>query len=197
MSGHSLLVTWRNAVRDSALDSTAKLTAYTLSTYMSRDGLAWPAKTTLADKASLSVRAVDGAITRLERGGFLLVERSGYRRGGNRYRATLPNQALAAHLGFAKPASDDLQTGISCAPIAQQLRTKAFESKEKARPSIKEDPPLPPSDGNCFICGDNYLIPFQLGNLKGPRPALIGYAGQWWCQEHHDEERGLAGVRSA
>jgi Helix-turn-helix domain len=94
----TFLAKWRNAVRDSELlDSSAKLTALTLSTYMDKDGLAWPAKTTLATKAGLGARTIDRAIAKLETFNFLLVDHAtGYRRGGNTYRAVIPNSVMVA-----------------------------------------------------------------------------------------------------
>lgn len=98
-----IVADWRNVVRDSDLDSTAKLVAFVLSTYFTADGRTGhdlahpsPAKTTLARGAGLSVkykgsRAVDHAIDRLEGAGLLEVER---RRGwrGFRYCALIPHE---------------------------------------------------------------------------------------------------------
>jgi hypothetical protein len=84
-----LVGVWRDAVRDSGLDSAAKLVAHTLSTYMNGGGRAFPAQTTIAAGCSYSDRAVQGAIYRIERAGFLSIERSRSRR-GHRYTATLP-----------------------------------------------------------------------------------------------------------
>jgi len=80
---------WRNAVRDSSLDGTAKLVALILDTYMDGHGETWPSKTTIAAGASCDSSTVKRAVHRLEDAGFLLVIRS---RGGrsNRYRACMP-----------------------------------------------------------------------------------------------------------
>jgi len=84
---------WRNALRDAELDATAKLAGFALATFMNADGICWPGKPRLAGACSRSKRAVDGAIDRLERAGFLTIERTA---GGNpkaqtnRYQATLP-----------------------------------------------------------------------------------------------------------
>lgn len=77
-----LVAIWRNALRDSNLDRTAKLVGLVLSTYMDSAGVAWPSKATLAAKASLGSgrRAVDMAIDRLEAAGLLEIERSRGRR---------------------------------------------------------------------------------------------------------------------
>ena len=69
----SLGAVWRDAIRDSDLAPTPKLVAYTLSTYMSADGAAYPSRALLAKGASLGsgLRSVDGAIRELELTGFL------------------------------------------------------------------------------------------------------------------------------
>jgi hypothetical protein len=101
---------WRDAIRDSDLDATAKLVAYTLSTYLNGRGEAWPSKETLAAGASKSKRAVDGAIDRIAATGFLSVSKS-KGRSSNRYQATTPTvQAVA-------PST--VQTG---APLARSNR---------------------------------------------------------------------------
>lgn len=82
---------WRNLVRDSDVDSTARLVALVLSTYMSSTGNgAYPSKRTLADGCGLnSTRAVDQAINRLELAGLLAVHRSkGHN--PNTYQALVP-----------------------------------------------------------------------------------------------------------
>ena len=87
----ALLAKWRDALRDSELDTTAKAVGYVIATYWNGRGLhAFPAKLTIAAGASLrSVRAVDRAVLRLEQAGFLEVERS-HGRSSNTYAATLP-----------------------------------------------------------------------------------------------------------
>jgi len=92
----SLLAVWRDAVRDSDLDRTAKLVAHTLSTYMNARGVAWPSRATLARGASISDRAVDGGTERLVAAGFLFVNRSdGGRSHTNKYAALIPETANA------------------------------------------------------------------------------------------------------
>src|SRR5207249_250846 len=78
-----------NIVRDSAASRTAKLVAYTLSTYMNREGVAWPSQAILASGCSLSVRAVQIATLRLEEVGLLKLKRS-KGRGSHRYYALVP-----------------------------------------------------------------------------------------------------------
>jgi hypothetical protein len=108
MSELSLVAHWRNALRDDReLDRTATLVGLVLSTYMNEDGVAWPAKTTIAAGAKLLGRpdkrteklvarrsntAVSVAIDRLEAAGYLVVLR---RRGRNgfTYGAAIPRRA--------------------------------------------------------------------------------------------------------
>jgi hypothetical protein len=107
-------IQWRNAIRDSSMDATAKHTAHVISTYMNGAGDSFPGKETIARGASLSVRAVDEAIKRIEAAGFLKVVRSP---GGrpNHYWAKLPHPADAAGSTpqemqgseTADPAADD------------------------------------------------------------------------------------------
>jgi hypothetical protein len=110
-------------VRDSDLPSTAKLVAFVLSTYMDRNGHAWPSKETIAAGASLSRRAVDPAIDRLEGTGLIQVERSRSRR-GNRYRARGAQfkDGRTAHL---TTGTAHLTTGT-----AHQVRTKASKAEK-------------------------------------------------------------------
>lgn len=74
----SLTAAWRDAVRDSDLDRTAKLVAYTIGTYMNAAGVAYPSKALIASGATLGAgrRAVDTAIDRIEAAGLLEVRRT-------------------------------------------------------------------------------------------------------------------------
>ena len=71
MSGRkSLGNAWRDAIRDSDLDRTAKLVAFVVSIYMNGQGWAFPSKATIAEGCNLdSIRTVDVAVQRLERAG--------------------------------------------------------------------------------------------------------------------------------
>jgi hypothetical protein len=93
-SGRPVVAVWRNAVRDSPLDTTAKAVALVLSTYMNNLGAAFPSKRTLAAGASLSsTRSVDAAINRVEAAGLLEIVRSrGHR--SNSYLAIVPADRL-------------------------------------------------------------------------------------------------------
>jgi hypothetical protein len=141
----SFLAEWRDAVRDSDLDSTAKLIAYTISTYMDRNGAAFPAKATIAKKASLAVRTVDAAIVRLEASPYLSIRKSDYRRAGWTYQAEVPNRQQLPDRSEGNPASDDSQSGNSRRSNRQQLPPKAVESKKKAVNARK-------IEETCFNC---------------------------------------------
>lgn len=87
------LAVWRDAVRDSGLDSTAKLVAYTLSTYMSGGfPSAYPAVGTLAARCGLVDRTVQKAVRRIESAGYLVVSWS-HGKSTNTYFAIVPPAA--------------------------------------------------------------------------------------------------------
>lgn len=98
-------IDWRNAIRDSDLDRTAKLVCFVISTYMNGKGEAYPAKETIASGAGLGKgkRSVDQAVNRIEAAGYLGVERFKGRR-SFRYLATTPNVAPAATFNLAADA---------------------------------------------------------------------------------------------
>lgn len=118
MTDRALLAKWRDALRDSSLDTTAKAVGFVIATYWRSNGTgAFPAKATIAEGASLrSVRAVDNAVLRLEDACFIDVSRS-KGRSSNTYLATLPTTHLDAGstphdgTGFeeSNPASGDRQ----------------------------------------------------------------------------------------
>jgi Helix-turn-helix domain len=83
---------WRDALRDSSLDNTAKAVGFVLSTFANASGYAYPSRETLARGASLGLRTVDAAISSLEAAGFVLIERS-RGRSSHRYTLTLPATA--------------------------------------------------------------------------------------------------------
>jgi hypothetical protein len=108
---------WRDAIRDSELDGTAKHVAHVISTYMNGAGDTFVGKATIAKGASLkSVRAVDYAVKRLEREGLIEIVPS---MGGrpNHYLARTPHHDAGStphgdagstpHLTTSDPASDD------------------------------------------------------------------------------------------
>jgi hypothetical protein len=85
--GRSHAVAWRDALRDSDLDVTAKAVGFVMSTYLPN---VFPSRATIAAGASLSVRAVDKALKRLEAGGFITTRRT-RGRNVNSYLLTIPN----------------------------------------------------------------------------------------------------------
>jgi hypothetical protein len=88
---------WRNCVRDNdSLTTTEKAVAFVISTYMDRDGFAFPSKLTIARGAGLSTRihdstAVSSAVEAIEAEGLLSVTRSRGRRGWA-YQAVIPRR---------------------------------------------------------------------------------------------------------
>lgn len=85
------IIEWRNAIRASPLDRTAKLVALMLSTYFGAHELtAWPGRKRLAADCGLSVRSVEQAVKRVEAAGLLKVVRSLGGRRSNLYAACLP-----------------------------------------------------------------------------------------------------------
>src|SRR2546423_12170186 len=119
-------------VRDSSASRTAKLVAYTLSTYMDRRGVAWPSQALLASGCSLSVRAVQSATLRLEEAGLLKVQRS-KGRGSHRYTALVPtaNAVPRFDAGTANGAS------LTANAAALNLEPGSHESSESERESLK------------------------------------------------------------
>ena len=98
----SQLAEWRDAVRDSGLDSNAKHVAHVLSTYMNGGGQCWPSQELVAAGASISVRTVQRATARLELAGLLLIDR-GRGRTSNRYRALFPYSVVASQSRHNEP----------------------------------------------------------------------------------------------
>jgi hypothetical protein len=135
---------WRNALRDSDLDRTAKLVGFVLSTYMDGRMAAWPAKTTLAHGASLGREgqkgntAVDTAIDRLEARGLLVVDRKRGRRGFH-YTGVIPRwyegfermESLAA-TGDNGPVNPPRNGAKSLADSSEIPRPGEGESAESA-----------------------------------------------------------------
>jgi hypothetical protein len=137
-----LVAHWRNAVRDSDLDRTAKLVALVLSTYMDHTGAAWPAKTTIARGASLGRvgqkgnTAVDSAIDRLEAAGLLVVDRRRGRR-GFLYGAAIPRdgEGFESHVatrdnGGQIPRGWDAKSLAEYAEIPRPGEGESAESAE-------------------------------------------------------------------
>jgi hypothetical protein len=137
---------WRDALRDSDLDRTAKLVGFVLSTYMDGRGVAYPAKTTLAEGASLGREgqkgntAVDTAIDRLEASGLLVVDRKRGRR-GFLYTAVIPrgdgafdsleSLATAGDNGVVNPSRNGARSLADSSEIPRPGEGESVESERK------------------------------------------------------------------
>lgn len=95
MTTVSPFFTWRRAMTDSALPSTTKLVLFIVAEYTNAmDDICWPSLDTIADKATLSIRAVTKHLAIAEESGWLTRWRS--RRPGRRwahahYRLSIPD----------------------------------------------------------------------------------------------------------
>jgi hypothetical protein len=128
--------TWRTALRDAdAPDAMAKLVGLMLSTYMNAEGICWPGKPTLARACAVSKRAVDGAVDRLERAGYLVIERSA---GGN-------PQACTNHYQATTPAVHDVQ-GLKTSAVqrVQGSKRSAVQMATLSR-AADDTSPAPPA----------------------------------------------------
>lgn len=162
MSERALLAKWRDALRDSDLDTTAKAVGFVIATYWNGRGLsAFPAKTTIAAGASLlSTRTADAAVLRLEHAGFLTVSRS-RGRSSNRYIATIPtphgDAGLTPHVGAglngANPASDDIQPRTELASTPQP---GAGESSKAKAEELMRNPRARARQGNSSADARDY-----------------------------------------
>ncbi len=144
--GRPFVAQWREAVRESDADSTAKTVAWALSTWMNSSGSAFPSKQTIARGASLSVRAVDAAIDRLdvENGGELLIvsRRRGSR--GWRYQAVIRNEMPDTNRHVVPDSSGSSQqpirhlTTVHPAPAAGELERSGLNGSRAAASSPTE-----------------------------------------------------------
>jgi hypothetical protein len=142
-----LLATWRDAVADSDLDSTAKVVAgLAIATHMDRNGYAYPGRQRIARRSSLSIRTVDKAIRRVEAAGFLEVTRvSGGNSKTNGYQACLPETANELRRREWDTATLTTQTANLAALNGELGSPESSESKRKqAGPLIEE---------TCNSCG--------------------------------------------
>jgi hypothetical protein len=97
-STRSLVVVWRDAVRDSKLAATTKLVAFVHSTYMDAFGMHSKSRARLAEGASCTDRTVDAANKELRGSGLLFwEEQDGGRDQTNGYVATMPETANELH----------------------------------------------------------------------------------------------------
>jgi hypothetical protein len=120
----SLVAHWRNVIRDSGLDRTAKLVALVLSTYMDAGGYAYPSLATLAEGANLGAgcTAVKDGLARIEAAGLLVINR---RRGrfGWSYQALIPRAVV----------------GLEAAEIPRGSTSKSHADRtEIPRPGVAE-----------------------------------------------------------
>ena len=144
----SLVMEWRDAVRDSDLPASVRLVAFALSTRMSSSGNAYPSKERIAADCGLSKRTVDVAIDRLEGAGLLSVSRS-KGRSSNRYQAIPTLQELQGSEN-ANDATGDIQPCNPRQPTVQPLHPKAVEieresvsGKERRRATRSTKNPTP------------------------------------------------------
>jgi hypothetical protein len=127
-------VVWRDALRESGLDATARHVAHVLSTYMDGRGRCWPSRETLAAAVGLSVRTVERAVQRLEAVGWLRVERTeGGRHRTNTYEALLPQTASQRRRLEWETASSTTGNGViddrnGVTGVAQKTSKKTSES---------------------------------------------------------------------
>ena len=185
-----LSAVWRDAIGDSDLDSTAKLVAYALSTWMNGQGRCRPGRRAIARRTSLSVRAVDPAIRRLELSACVAVERTA---GGNpettanRYLALLPPGAnevrrsewRAANLTTARGESDAL-SGERGSPESFRKRLKAGDSA--AAPLLGSAPSSPDGwpEGECEDCHEQGVALVDEDSL---------YCAECLAAREHDGDR--------
>jgi hypothetical protein len=146
VKGKSIPQVWRDVVRDSSLDSTAKGVAYSLSTWMSWRGYAFPARETIAAGAGYTDRTVDRALRRLESAGLLHIDRTkGGKARTNHYLARFPETANrqrrseweTAKQEIANSEADDLNSE----PVSHESAESAKESGTTVGVSSETTPP--------------------------------------------------------
>jgi hypothetical protein len=128
----AFVVLWREHLRESDVDRTAKLVGHTLSTYMNPEGWARVGKETLARTCSMTDRGVDGGVNRLEAAGLISVKRS---RGGNALSEVNEYQAIGI---TGEPRSRVPGNGKRSAgngvPLSRERRSpEVVEVDERAR----------------------------------------------------------------
>lgn len=152
----SPLFTWRGAVADSELRSTAKLVAFALSLFMSEAGdSCFPSLDTLAHKTSTSRSTVTTAITTLVDEGWLVRKRGGGRGRSTHYTATVPetvreNDTSETVRENAKPVGSQSETVRE--PSAT---TPTTTSKDHDRPRAGARKRYPMFDELARECGLN------------------------------------------
>jgi len=153
---------WRDVVRDSPLDSTAKGVAYALTTWMDRRGHAFPGRATLAAGAGYRVRTIDRAIPRLEKAGLLRVVRNGGRSKTNYYIALLPEWATESRRFEWERATlatekGDFEARNSDTVSPESGKESGYESVGVNR-SVTDTTAAVPDD-DCGRCGEKRPLP--------------------------------------
>lgn len=156
MNGLPVIAEWRNAIRDSDLDATAKLVALVLSTYMNSAGECYPARATLAKNCRCAVRTVERAVTRIESAGLLDVSRTAGRGHSNRYRASVKGVTGDAFSGKKRRH----QRPEKATPDAVKGDTGDARKREKASESGRARldggaPPILRPVDPCMGCGEH------------------------------------------
>jgi Helix-turn-helix domain len=156
----SMLAQWRDAVRDSELDRTAKLVAHTLGTYADRDGVAFPSEQTIAEGASLGSRnSVRKSVNALEQAGFVIVRRSPGRR-SHQYELRLPTAhgVSGSEEATAHGVSGQLLTSDGSTVHFTRSTPLVGESsrKRRARAAVEPNEPCDGAviDGELYECGE-------------------------------------------
>lgn len=138
MAPPSAKLLFQAALRDPSLSITRKVVGWSLSTYMSHDGIAWPSVASIAAGAGICERSARRALRDLEAVGLLEVQQ---RRGKPAlYLATpdtalsalpsdTPDTALSAHPGH----SSVQDPGHSSVPRSYQEGSKALRAHAPAR----------------------------------------------------------------
>jgi hypothetical protein len=176
---------WRKALAASELDTTAKAVGFVLGNHFNKDSCAWPAKQTLARGASVSKRAADGAVLRLEEAGFITVRRSSGR-SSNRYYATLPTVQVAAPSTVQVNAS---LNGANRAAHDSQPCSREHSTVQVAAPEVVIREKRSGDETGCFVCEHAYKKHYE---AEGRKAVLVNYGGQWFCDPHYAEQRAAA-----
>ena len=158
----SIPAIWRDAIGDSELDSTAKLVAYALSTFMDRRGVCWPGRAALAQRTSSGLTTVDRAVARLEKQRWLAVERARGRGRTNTYAALLSKKASERRISEWEKASIEPGKGVAedgKGPTSDAR--KLLKRKKAAAPSASalsgaSAEPLP--DEECEVCHERKAL---------------------------------------
>jgi hypothetical protein len=153
VKGKSVPQVWRDAVRDSSLDSTAKGVAYALTTWMNLQGHAFPGRAALAAGAGYTVRTIDRAVPRLEKAGLLRVVRNGGRSKANYYIALLPERATESRRSEWERATLTTEKGDSEARNSDRVSPES--GKESGYESVGVDSSVtdPPATVPLDYCG--------------------------------------------